>query len=247
MGDTYIIPGNNEVITTDTTAEITSPTSGCKTVIGQLNTATTISDFLRQYKIQDVTTASTGANNVLKNLENLIGKINEQGVNISQINTSNVQGYLNTLKKGGSEYEKLNLVNECLQEKANVNLDRLNKEKDALEESKDRYEFIANPEMRTSYYEGWFPMNRPMKEGSFFLLFASSLFLLLFSVVVFLRMGGIELNIQMPGYMESATGGFFSENRNFLTTALILSILIIGFTYMFRNEIKKQTGYKLYE
>jgi hypothetical protein len=238
------------VTTTDinTSTRIPAPTNGCATVMEQLNTSPTVSAFLTNYKIEDIATGSTGENNVLKNVENLLTVIKQQPDTTTQINTSDVQTtYLNNLKSGGTEYEKLNLVNECLLEKANVNLDRLNKEKDALEESKDRYEFIANPEMRTSYYEGWFPINRPMKEGSLFLLFASGLFLLLFSVVVFLRMGGIELNIQLPGYMESATGGFFTENKKFLGTALVLSILIVGFTYMFRDEIKKQTGYKLYE
>jgi hypothetical protein len=68
----------------------------------------------------------------------------------------------------------------------------------ATDESKSRLDAITTPEQHVSYYDGWFPLFRPMKESALFGLFAVSIFMLLLSVLVFLRMKGIEINIILP-------------------------------------------------
>jgi hypothetical protein len=68
----------------------------------------------------------------------------------------------------------------------------------ATDESKSRLDAITTPEQHVSYYDGWFPLFRPIKESSLFGLFAVSIFMLLLSVLIFLRMKGIEINIIMP-------------------------------------------------
>jgi len=68
----------------------------------------------------------------------------------------------------------------------------------ATDESKSRLDAITTPEQDVSYYDGWFPLFRPIKESSLFGLFAVSIFMLLLSVLIFLRMKGIEINIIMP-------------------------------------------------
>jgi len=68
----------------------------------------------------------------------------------------------------------------------------------ATDESKSRLDAITTPEQHVSYYDGWFPLFRPIKESALFGLFAVSIFMLLLSVLIFLRMRGIEINIIMP-------------------------------------------------
>ena len=76
-------------------------------------------------------------------------------------------------------------------------------EKDNTETSKLRLESIQSPEEKVGYYESWFPLNRPLNDISLFVLFGFSIFFLLLSVTMFLRMGGVEFN-----FLAQPTGGF---------------------------------------
>lgn len=67
-----------------------------------------------------------------------------------------------------------------------------------LEEAKARYEAIKDPEQKVGYYEGWFPIFRPMKESSLFGVFGAGLFLLLLSIFIFLNMNGVSVSVQLP-------------------------------------------------
>lgn len=79
-----------------------------------------------------------------------------------------------------------------------VSFQGLDAEKQAMEESKLRLDGIRNSDTHVSYYEGWFPLFRPMSETSLFTVFSISIALLLVSIVAFLRMQGIELQILTP-------------------------------------------------
>jgi len=69
---------------------------------------------------------------------------------------------------------------------------------DRLDESESRLGSIRNPEQNVSYYEGWFPIVRPMTEAALFGLFAAAIFMLLLAVLVFIRMAGVQIDIQIP-------------------------------------------------
>lgn len=86
----------------------------------------------------------------------------------------------------------------CSEERKQVDLKGLNAQKQAMEESKLRLDGIRNSDTQVSYYEGWFPLFRPMSETSLFTVFSISIALLLVSIVAFLRMQGIELQILTP-------------------------------------------------
>lgn len=61
--------------------------------------------------------------------------------------------------------------------------------------AKDRAALAANPELTRSYYDGWFPLDRPMRPISIPILIAFSLFF--FSLGLFITMGLLGVNIMM--------------------------------------------------
>jgi hypothetical protein len=61
--------------------------------------------------------------------------------------------------------------------------------------AKDRAALAINPELTRSYYDGWFPLDRPMRPISIPILIAFSLFF--FSLGLFITMGLLGVNIMM--------------------------------------------------
>lgn len=89
-------------------------------------------------------------------------------------------------------------VTNCVKDAVQFNAADYDAQVKATDESKSRLDAITTPEQHVSYYDGWFPLFRPMKESALFGLFAVSIFMLLISVLIFLKMKGIEINIIMP-------------------------------------------------
>jgi len=92
---------------------------------------------------------------------------------------------------------QLGFLSKCLSEQTD-STDALFTAKQELSVSKDRYDLIHSPETHVSYYEGVFPIYRPIKQSTMFALFGIGLFLMLLSLLLFLRTQGIELHVIMP-------------------------------------------------
>jgi hypothetical protein len=110
----------------------------------------------------------------------------------------NVKAYLTTL----STVQKpvLESINNCMIEyRDSITQDIYNKQKDDTTESKLRLDTMKSPEQNVSYFEGWFPIFRPMKESTLFTLFGTALALILGSIVFFLSLAGVSFNIILPG------------------------------------------------
>ena len=90
------------------------------------------------------------------------------------------------------------LVASCINEDVGGDKDKYKQAKATADESKARLESILTPEQHLSYYDGWFPIFRPMNETSLFFLFGSAIFMLLVSVLLFLRMGGVQIQVYIP-------------------------------------------------
>ena len=61
--------------------------------------------------------------------------------------------------------------------------------------AKDRVAYIRHPERMTSYYENWFPINRPISIFSMILLTFISSFLLIFLLFLFFSYAGMEITM----------------------------------------------------
>lgn len=92
----------------------------------------------------------------------------------------------------------IRLVDNCLRENLEADMTDYNTAKSTADESKTRLESILTPEQHTSYYDGWFPIIRPMTEIALFFVFGAALFMFILSIMIFLSMTGVSLQIQIP-------------------------------------------------
>jgi hypothetical protein len=191
-------------------ASINLPTT-CSGVSSTINSNSNIEESLSNFYIgsRDI----TGAPNLITNLTTLKGYL---AVGIDQAymtefgTTTTAGGFTTAIEKKAQDVityidtiqnsviPSITFAASCLSESLEVDNKELNQAQAQLDESKERYESIKNPETNVSYYEGWFPIVRPMSEGALFGLFGAAIFMLLLSIFIFLRLAGVVINIQIP-------------------------------------------------
>jgi hypothetical protein len=132
-------------------------------------------------------------------LQKFLTEISQNSIDSNQtISAVEYPGINTALEDFEAQKLKFNLAAQCQAEQATLDLKDYNDAKDVAEESKLRLDGIRNSDTQVSYYEGWFPLFRPMSETALFGLFSVSIAILLASIVMYLRMQGIELQILMP-------------------------------------------------
>jgi hypothetical protein len=107
-----------------------------------------------------------------------------------------IDKYLNTVQY--TQLPVLQLVSSCLSEANTPDMRELKEKELEYENAKERYESITNGVERVSYYEGWFPIFRPMKESSLFILFGISIVIITVSILFFLKLVGFSIEISLP-------------------------------------------------
>jgi len=170
--------------------------------------ALTQQNFLQLFKLVDASKDPSQRSNDMKtNLtffrDGLLGGSIDQLQQIQSPNLITIQRYLDTIET--SQLPVLRQVNQCLTETSQPDTSEYIEQQQSTSESKARLDAIQNADTNVSYYEGWFPLFRPMKEASLFGLFAASLLLLLLSTTIFLRFAGIQIDIIFP-FTESNGG-----------------------------------------
>ena len=119
-----------------------------------------------------------------------------------------------------AQQQILSLNDEIKNEQANADIAR------------DRVAYIRNPEQHTSFYESWFPMDRPMRLGSVPIFIGVIVFLFIFIVLILLALAGANITFQLP---PAATGSntFFDMVGKIPTIGwivmVVLSIVVIYF------------------
>ena len=217
------------------------------TCAGIINNADKISKdaFLENYMAsQTQTIQTTQAHNIMHNLQTFYSQLTDSTVDQRQTVDENaytpVDSYLTNLS---SSIPLIQLATNCLTESAGTPLVTLttdyNNQKELLDESKERLEFIKAPEEHVSYYAGWFPLFRPMKPTVLFWLFGISLALLIVSILLFLRVGGVEIHITLPAMNMGLSGlsgmsGISTSYMNYLMVGsggLVVGGIIAYFGY----------------
>ena len=189
-----------------TTAPFTpSPTGAAKTscdaIVSQAKTLD-VATFLSNYAINDKTTTSSPDVSIKDKLTTFKASLTPTDTSQPITDKTGYSGPdgINTFitNLDSIHIPVIRLVDNCLKESQQIDMTDYNAAKALKEESKSRLESILTPEQHISYYEGWFPIVRPMTESSLFILFGSALFLLLLSITVFLSMTGVSVQIQIP-------------------------------------------------
>jgi hypothetical protein len=208
----------------------------CTNIVSSAKNAATANSLLDIYHIDPSQT--NPLNSIQANLQPLATKlagIANQGQTFSETaGRDAVQTHLTELEN--TYLPIIRLANTCLQESLQVDQTALKTAQDKLDEAQSRLASITNPEEKVSYYEGWFPMVRPMTEPALLGIFGAAIFMLLMSVLVFLRLQGVEINIIIPEIIIP----YFTlpQNASYYMYGGLATGLIgaIGYAYYVRNN-----------
>jgi antibiotic biosynthesis monooxygenase (ABM) superfamily enzyme len=99
----------------------------------------------------------------------------------------------------------------------------------------DRVKIARNPELTRSYYDGWFPINRPLKHYTIPILIALSIFFFVLSFLYFMNLFGIDLQmvVDVPIFRSGPLQTYGSKSLYTSTPFLIMtgiSIFLLGLT-----------------
>jgi len=98
-----------------------------------------------------------------------------------QSELTNLAGTTNTISQ--MQQEILTTSDAIIQAEADISI------------SRDRVAYIRNPEQRTSYYESWFPLDRPMRAGNVPFFVGATVFIVLFGLLLILSFMGVDFSI----------------------------------------------------
>lgn len=82
-----------------------------------------------------------------------------------------------------------------LQQEIEVLRKEVQEKKEIVDEAKERVETVKNPYSKTTWYETWFPLGRPIQKENVPVLLATSILMLVFSLGIFLRFAGLEVRV----------------------------------------------------
>jgi len=179
------LPAN--IITTPPFSSTIAP-STCTAAVDIAKGSASANDFLDKYALGPSSSLTTNLTRLTTALENLN--------DIDPAEFPRVSTYLTSLQT--TSLPLIQLADDCLRESLQIDNSALKAAQDRLDESESRLASIRNPEQHVSYYEGWFPIVRPMTETALFGIFAAAIFMLLLSILIFARMGGVQIDIQIP-------------------------------------------------
>ena len=212
-------------LTTDSPVTAAIPTT-CPLIIAAQQTNST--DLLRNCLLP--TSGQTADNSLLKNLTDFKSALTGPTVDTTQVVTnSEINTYLSGLET--TVLPSLKYVANCISEANIVSPDALKEQKELTQQSLDRLDSIQSPENKSSPYQSWFPLPRPMVQPALFGLFGTALLLLLASTAIFLRLGGVEIQVIMPMIDFYGISEFFKSKSTILGAGIITGALIsaIGF------------------
>ena len=90
-------------------------------------------------------------------------------------------------------------------------IEQKQQEVDSLEqtakEAKERAQLLENPYTKTTVWESWFPLGRPLEKTSLPVLLSVALLLLVLSLGMFLRLANIEFKLHL---FEGSSSGYLS-------------------------------------
>jgi hypothetical protein len=96
--------------------------------------------------------------------------------------------------------------------------------------ARDRVAYIRHPEQNTSYYESWFPIDRPMHSANVPYFVGVTAFVVIFGILVVLSAIGLDINlIVSPTFMAYIQ--FIVSQFTYLT--FLLTIVVIFIIYYF--------------
>ena len=93
----------------------------------------------------------------------------------------------------------------------------------------DRAIMVTRPELTASYYDSWFPLNRPMKNGSVPIFIGVATFFFTISILLFFEIIGIYIGISafIPYISVGSPSEFTNSFWRMTSIALIFFVIIL--------------------
>ena len=195
----------------------------CPTILSSAKTLG-LPSFLNTYKIG--TPLLNNINTNLTTFKNTLDSAPNPSTDITQAaDYTNIQEYITNVKN--TQLPTLRLVAACLKEEVSPDATKLTNAELLYNQSKTRYESITDHRDAVSFYQGWFPLFRPMKEGSMFALFGISMLILITAILLLLQLTGIEVNIILPTIVIAEVSGEFGKYMPYIYGGGALGLLIV--------------------
>ena len=102
--------------------------------------------------------------------------------------------------------------------------------------AKDRVAYIRNPERKTSNYESWFPIDRPLHPASIVILIALSIFLGVFFALSVLSAADIQLMFYIPATANRSSFMIWLQEQMTFSFWLVLIVLISVVIYFVKRN-----------
>jgi hypothetical protein len=220
---TVVDPVIDTGMTFNTDNDNSVPTT-CSAVLQAARSAGSTQNFLNIYKLGNKEMVDTVAEFSSALSSNTIDQIQDVD---SLTGYPQINEYLTTIET--SQIPVTRLVASCLEEESKQDPKTLSDAKQRYETSKARYESVTADPAPVSYYEGWFPIFRPLKEVSLFVLFAFALVFLILSVLTFMFMQGIELKFSLPALSESSFSFNIDEYKGYIYGGLAGGAIVTVF------------------
>ena len=127
-----------------------------------------------------------------------------------------VESSTNTIFNG--QYDIADLQKQIETEKANIDI------------AKQRLESIRHPERHTSFYESWFPIDRPMNPVTIITLLTLTIFISVFLLLCFLSLAGINLTIitQADTIGSMNRFSFYTWVKSQFTFSFFISLCVLA-------------------
>jgi len=230
----YTDPGNanitNKTITIDTSARLIQPTTNtCAAVLSGVDLKNA-DLFLQKY----------GISNLQTKLESQVSKLSDENISSdSNINTvpsyKTVTDYISNVQT--NDIPTIKFMINCIKEsKATPDLQGYEDAKHQVAASKQRLEQLLHPEDHVSYYEGWFPTTRPLRESSLFILFGLGLFILLLAIILLIRRQGVQVNVATSPAYDSAVNSVYETVKGYGFLTIGAGVLIGYLIHIYRKK-----------
>ena len=108
---------------------------------------------------------------------------------------------------------------------------RIEESKKDLKIAEDRVATIRNPEKDRSYYESWFPINRPLTNRTIIIVLAIGVFFFILSFLIILKALGFNLQFSVPWDNPQFSTNLFGFlppfiTQNFSTIVNVIMIIV---------------------
>ena len=121
----------------------------------------------------------------------------ETALNKLSSNDASLSGIINTLQQRVNK-NPATVLSTDMDSLININSQIVQAEKD-LQIAKDRSNSLRKTSV-TSYYESWFPINRPLRKSSMFVLLIIGIFFFTLTFFIVLQSFGLHLHLNISWY-----------------------------------------------